>query len=150
MSRIYTVPFSNLQVTNDSTQDIFQLTAAAGHVVKLHHLELYSSVTSDERVRLTLQRVTGAGSGGSAMTEVPVDAGDAAADAAVVTLNTTPGTTTTVLLEWYWSQLSPLVYLPTPEARIVVPPSGIVVLNLATAPAATRSWSGFLKWSEEG
>lgn len=148
MSRIYTVPFDNLQVTNDSTQDIFQLTAAAGHAVKLHHFELYSATTTDERVRLILQRVTGAGSVGTAMTEVPVDAGDAAADAAVMTLNTTPGTTTTPLLAWYWSQLSPLVYLPVPEDRIVVPPSGIIVLNLATAVASTRSWSGFLTWEE--
>ena len=150
MSRIYTQPFDNLSVTNDSTQDIFQITAAAGHVVKLHHFGLYSATTTDERVRLIPQRVTGAGSGGSAMTEALTDLGDAAQDAAVVTLNTTPGTTTTPLLAWYWSQLAPLVYLPTPEDRIVIPPSGIVVLNLATAVASTRNWSGFLTWEEIG
>jgi hypothetical protein len=148
MSRIYTVPFDNLSVTNDSTQDVWQLTAAAGHAVKIHHMELYSATTTDERVRLILQRATGAGSVGTNMTEVPVDAGDSAADAAVMTLNTTPATTVTPLLAWYWSQLSPLVYLPVPEDRIVVPPSGILVLNLATAVASTRNWSGFLTWEE--
>lgn len=99
---------------------------------------------------MILQRVTAAGSGGSAASENPLDAGDAAADAVVTTLNTTPGTTTTPLVSFYWSQLSPLQWLPTPEGRIVVPPSGIVVLNLATAVAATRSWSGLLQWEEIG
>ena len=150
MSRMYTVPFENLSVTNDSTQDVWQITAPSTAAVVLHHMELYSAVTTDERVRLIMQRVTGAGSGGSAMTEVPLDPAESAAAAAVVTLNTTPGTTTTILHAWYWSQLSPLIWLPTPECRVVLAPSAIVVLNLATAVASTRNWSGFLTWQEVG
>jgi hypothetical protein len=50
----------------------------------------------------------------------------------------------------YWSQLSPLIYLPTPEEQIVIPPSGRLALALGTAVAASRTWSGSLRWMEVG
>lgn len=147
---MYTVPFDNLTVTNDSDQDLWELTAPAAKAVRLHHFEVYSATTSDERVRLRLLRRTTAGSGGAGATEVATDGAAAAVGTAVVTLNTTPGTAGDVLLAWYWSQLSPLIYLPTPECRIVVPPSGRIALNLETAVASSRNWSGFVVFEEIG
>jgi hypothetical protein len=147
---VYTVPFDNLSVTNDSDQDIFEITAPADAAVILHHFEFYSAVTTDERVRLRLLRRSTAGSGGAGATEVPATGTAAAVGSAVVQLNTTPGTAGDVLLAWYWSQLSPLVWLPTPECRIVIPPGGRIGLNLETAVASTRNWSGFLKFAEIG
>ena len=147
---MYTVPFDNLTVTNDSDQDIWELTAPAAKAVRVHHFEVYSATTSDERVRLRLLRRTTAGSGGAGATEVATDGAAAAVGPAVVTLNTTPGTAGNVLLAWYWSQLSPLIYLPTPECRIVVPPSGRLALNLETAVASSRNWSGFVVFEEIG
>lgn len=149
---MYSVPLENLSVTNDSDQDIFELIAPSDAVVRLHHFELYSAVTTDERVRLRLARRSTTGSGGSAATEVALDGVSEASGGgvAVSTLVTTPGTVGDVLLAWYWSQLSPFVYLPTPECRIVVPPSGRLALNLLTAVASTRNWSGFLKYEVLG
>jgi hypothetical protein len=147
---VYTVPFSNLSVTNDSDQDIFEITAPSDAAVILHHFEFYSAVTTDERVRLRLVRRSTAGSGGAGATEVPVAGTAAAVGTAVVQLNTTPGTVGDVLLAWYWSQLSPLIYLPTPECRIILPPGGRIGLNLETAVASTRNWSGFVKFQEIG
>lgn len=147
---MYTVPFDNLTVTNDSDQDIWELTAPAAKAVRVHHFEVYSATTSDERVRLRLLRRSTGGSGGAGATEVPTDGAAAAVGTAVVTLNTTPGTAGDVLLAWYWSQLSPLIYLPTPECRIVVPPSGRLALNLETAVASSRNWSGFVVFEEIG
>lgn len=147
---IYTVPFDNLSVTNDSDQDVWEITAPADAAVILHHFELYSATTSDERVRLRLVRRSTAGSGGAGATEVAATGTAAAVGTAVVQLNTTPGTAGDVLLAWYWSQLSPLIYLPTPECQIILPPGGRIGLNLETAVASTRNWSGFLKFSEIG
>lgn len=146
---IYSVPFDSLTVTNDSDQDIWQILAPSDASVILHHMELYSAVTSDERVNLRLLRRTTDGNGGTA-TEVPLRGTAAAVGTVVETLATTPGTAGDVLLAWYWSQLSPLVYLPTPETRIVVPPSGRIALNLQTAVAVSRSWSGFIVFEEVG
>jgi|SRR5882724_161765 len=149
--RIYTQPFDNLTVTNDSDQDIFELFGTAGYPFKLIAFELYSALTTDERVRLRLIRRTATGSGGSAATEVPLDAGNSSTiRTACTTLQTTPGSAGAILHAWYWSQLSALIYRPTPEEQIEVASAVGIGLNLATAVASSRNWSGFCTWAEWG
>lgn len=151
MGRMYSVPFENLSVTNDSDQDIWEIVNGSGVALILHHFELYSATTSDERVRLRLLRRSTTGSGGTACTEVALDGGNTVAAAAAVSqLVTTPGTAGAIIDSWYWSQLSPLVYLPAPEERIIVSPSGRLCLNLLTAVGSTRNWSGLLHFEEVG
>lgn len=150
MGRMYTVPLVGISVTNDSDQDIFEMVNGSAAAAILHGFELNSTLTTDERVSLRLLRRSTTGSGGSAATEVPLDAGDSAAALAVASLVTTPGTAGAVLQAWQWSQLAPLIYLPTPEARIVIAPSGRLALNLQTAVASTRTWSGYVVWEELG
>jgi hypothetical protein len=148
---MYSVPFDNLSVTNDSDQDIFEIVNGSTVSLILHQFELYSATTSDERVRLRLLRRSTTGSGGTGSTEVALDGGNTvAAVAAVSQLVTTPGTAGAILKSWYWSQLSPLVYLPTPEDRVIVSPSGRLCLNLQTAVGSTRNWSGYVVWEEVG
>jgi hypothetical protein len=151
VGRVYTVGFDGLTVTNDSSQDFWEMVNGAGVACVLLGFELYSATTSDERVKLTLLRRTTAGSSGSAATENPLDGGNTVTAAcAVNTLVTTQGTAGAVLAGWQWSQLSPLIYLPTPEEQIVIPPSGRLALALGTAVAASRTWSGSLRWMEVG
>lgn len=151
MGRMYTVPLDNLSVTTDADQDIFVLANGAGHVSILHTFYLESNLTTDERVRLRLMRRSTAGSGGSAATEVPLAATNTVtAGGAITTLVTTPGTPGAILQGFQWSTLAPLLYLPTPETRIVVAPSGIIALNLQSAVGATRTWSGYVTWEEIG
>ena len=147
---VYAIPFDNLTVTNDSDQDIIEITAPSDAAVKIHRIVLNSATTTDERVRLRLVRRSTNGSGGSAATEVPIDGTSAAVGTAVVTLVTTPGTIGAIIQAWYWSQLSPFDELPVPEDRVVIPPSGILGLNLETAVASSRNWSGFVLVEEIG
>ena len=149
---VYTVPFDNLTVTNDSDQDIIELTAPSDAAVKIHRIVLNSATTTDERVRLRLVRRSTNGSGGSAATEVGIDGVSEATGGGVaaVTLATTPGTIGNILQAWYWSQLSPFDELPVPEDRVVIPPSGILGLNLETAVASSRNWSGFVVYEVIG
>jgi hypothetical protein len=150
MGRIFTVPLSNLSVTNDADQDIIEMVNGSGVTAILHEIELNSALTTDERVRLRLCRRSTTGSGGTALTEAPGSVGDAGAALAVSALVTAPGTIGAILEEWYWSQLAPFVYIPVPEGRFTIPPSGRLCLNLLTAVASTRSWSGRAKWEEVG
>lgn len=151
MARIYTVPFDNLSVTTDSDQDIFELVSAANYPLDLIAFEFYSALTTDERVRLRLVRRSTTGSGGSAATEVRMDGGNTvAAQTAVNQLVTTPGTIGDILHAWCWSQLAPLIYRPTPDETIEVISGYRLCLNLQTAVAATRNWSGFVTWRERG
>lgn len=150
MARLYFVPLDAISVTTDADQDIWELTAGSGKIVVLHAFSLTSAQTTDERVRLRLMRRTAAGTGGSALTEVPLDAGNAVgATAAVVALATTPGTAGDILKGWQWSQQGELLYLPTPEMRPIVAASGRIALNLQSAVGGTRTWSGYVTWSEE-
>lgn len=150
MGRLYTVAFDALSVTNDADQDIFEMVNGSTVAAILHSFELHSNVTTDERVRLRLCRRSTTGSGGTGATENPNAAGDSAAALAVSTLVTTPGTIGVIMKGWQWSQLAPLIYLPVPEARVVIAPSGRLCLNLQTAVASTRTWSGEVTWEEIG
>ena len=147
MSRMYSVPFNSLTLTAADT-DIFELFSAAGTVARLHEFKIESNVTSDERLHWRLLRASSSGNGTGA-TEVPLEPGNTvAAGVAVETIATTPGTDGAVLLGGCWSELAPLHYLPTPEARILIPSGGYLVLNCVTAPAASRTISGYVIWEE--
>ena len=150
---IYYIPMgaSLATVTNDADQDVWELLAPSDAAVKIHWIKLTSTLTTDERVMLRLMRRTAAGSGGgTGLVEVLADGTSAAIGTSVIPLVTTPGTAGDILLTDYWSQLAPWEYLPTPETRIVVPPSGRIGLNLQTAVAASRTWSGFIVIEEIG
>ena len=149
---IYFAPADNLTVTNDADQDIFEIIAPADAVVKIHRIVLNSATTTDERVRLRLVRRSTTGSGGTGVTEVAADGVSEASGGgvAVSTLVTTPGTIGDILQAWYWSQLSPFDELPVPEDRVVIPPSGRLALNLETAVASSRNWSGFVVYEVIG
>lgn len=149
--RVYSVPMVNLSLTNDADQDIWELVNGSTSAVILLSFKLSAATTSDERLSIRLVRRSTTGSGGSAATEVALDGGNTvAASAAVSTLVTTPGTIGAILMGDYWSQLSPYIYLPTPEEQIIVPPSGRLCLNLQTAVASTRNISGSVVWAEVG
>lgn len=149
--RVYYAPFVNLTLTNDADQDIWELVNGSTSAVVLLGYTLTSATTSDERLNLRLLRRTTTGASGSAVTEVPADGGNTvSASAAVSTLVTAPGTAGAILDGFYWSQLSPLIYLPTPEEQIIVPPSGRLCLHLQTAVASSRNISGSVRWAEVG
>jgi hypothetical protein len=93
------------------------------------------------------------GSGGAAVTPRRMSPGDAVATSTVERNNTTVATTSGTLETlrrqgdnclngWHW------VFIP--ETRILVPPSGMVVVRLATAPAAGIPMSGELVFEEFG
>lgn len=149
--KVATIPFDNLSVTNDSDQDIFELVGASGYPFILLAFELYSALTTDERVRLRLVRRSTTGSGGSAVTEVKTDGGNGSTiQVAGSTLVTSPGTIGDIIKPFYWSQLAPLIYRPTPEEQVEIVSGGRLCLNLETAVASTRSWSGYAVVKEVG
>jgi len=150
IGRVYKVPFDALSVTNDADQDIFEMLPGSVRDIVLHGFSLTSSNTADERARLRLVRRSTTGTGGAGATEVPIHPGNTnTADCAVATLVTTPGTIGAILMGWQWSQQGELLYLPTPEMREVAVKSGDrLALNLQTAVAATRTWSGWVCWEE--
>lgn len=148
--RVFTAPLDAISVTTDADQDIIEMVGAAGYPFRLLAIELSSSLLTDERVRLRLVRRSTTGSGGTALTEIKNDGGGGTIQTAVSTLVTTPGTIGDIGPCWQWSQLAPFVYRPTPEEQFEMVSAGRIALNLQSAVASTRTWSGFVTWAEMG
>lgn len=138
MGRVYTASFSAIAVT--AIQDIWEVNAPATSIVVIHSIRI--GQTSDygdaaaEGLGLELSRSTGtSGSGGATVTPRPHLVGSAAFAGTVERNNTTQATTTTVILTDTFNVQGGWLYLPAPEERIIIPPSGRVVLELPAAPA---------------
>ena len=150
MGRMYSASFTEIGVT--VVQDLFQIEAVTVPVI-IH--AIYLSQTSDlgdaasEGLIIRIRRVTDALTNVTA--EAQLDTGDAAALADINANDTTPLTTgaATVHAE-AWNILTPFVYLPPPELRIVIDVGNCITVNLNTAPADSITMSGTMYFEEIG
>ena len=144
----YTAAFENVSIS--ATQDIFEFVAAAGVPLIIHRVELSWGVTAQEIVRLQILRRTTTGSGGSAVTPRAINPRNTVAAATTVNRNvTTPGTPSDVLWTYQQNLVVPVDELAgLPELKIVIPGGGRLALNLVSAPAAGRSCSGTIFFTE--
>lgn len=155
MGRMYTAAFSGISVS--AAQDFFELTAPATGVILLHEVHITQDAgETSEQLPVTIKRVPAtvtSGSGGASVTPAKKAPGDASSGATVERNNTTRATSTgtietihrlgdNVLNGWHW--------VFAPEARVVVPPSGVLVVGLETAPGAALTMSGEITWEEVG
>jgi hypothetical protein len=155
MPRMYSAVFEAVSVS--VAQDFFELTAPATAVIAVHEIHItQDAAETSEQLPVRLIRVpatvTG-GSGGSTPTPRKMMTGSPAAAAVVEANNTTVATTSgtlevlrrqgdNVLNGWHW--------VFTPESRLYLAPSGVLVVRLATAPGAALTMSGELIWEELG
>lgn len=155
MGRIYTAQFSDVAVS--AIQDLFELVAPADAVVALHalHLAQKSDVGDAAEEILALQLTSGqttSGSGGSAVTPVPRELGDAAFGGTCEVNNTTQAQDGTIVTHyaWAWNIRMPFDQLWTPETRPILSPSRRACVELPAAPADALTLSGTLVFEELG
>jgi hypothetical protein len=154
----YSCSFDAVAVS--AAQDLFELTAPADAICVI--LSCRVGQTSDygdaeaEGLQITLRRGNGAttGSGGSAGTEVALEAGFGTAGGVVEINNTTQmtaggGSLEVLSVEPFNAQVGWL-YQPTPEERVVVSPSDLFTVALDSAPSDALTMSGTLIWEEIG
>jgi hypothetical protein len=155
MGRIYTAQFNGVAVT--AQQDLFELTAGSNCAVVVH--ELCLSQTSEigdaqEEGLLILIKSgqTTSGSGGTSVTPVASDFGDAAATATVEANNTTKASVGTIVTHYPlgWNVRAPYPFIWTPETRLVMRPSRRMTVELATTPADSITMHGYLVFEEIG
>lgn len=155
MGRMYTAVFNNVAVT--AIQDLFEIVAPADSVVVLH--DIHFSQNSDVgdaaeeilRIELTSGHTT-SGSGGSAVTPVPVSLGDAAFGGTCEANNTTQAVSGTIVTKyvWNWNIRGPFDKIFTPETRPIISPSTRMCLELPAAPADSITMSGSITFEEIG
>lgn len=148
---MYSVPFTAVSVS--AASDIFELTAGSAHVCILHSVYLaQSSDVGDanaESLNITVIKGRTAGSGGTAITPAPLETGLPTADASADRTVTTQGTGGTVVHADVWNTQIGWMYRPTPEERIVIGPSEVLVVT-NSAPADAITVSGTLVFEEIG
>lgn len=144
----YSASYENQSIS--ATQDLIEITAAAGVPVILHRVEISWGVTSQEICRLQILRRSTVGSGGSAVTPVPLNSRNTVAAACTVARNvTTPGSAGSVIWTYQQNLVVPVDELfGLEDLKIVIPGGGRIGINLASAPAAARNGSATVFFSE--
>jgi hypothetical protein len=152
---MYTAVFNNVAVT--AIQDLFEIVAPADAVVVLHDIHLSQNTDVGDaaeevlRIELTSGHTT-SGSGGSAVTPVPVSLGDAAFGGTCEANNTTQASAGTIVTKyvWNWNIRVGFDKVFTPETRPIISPSARMCLELPAAPADSVTMSGSITFEEIG
>lgn len=130
---------------------ILEVTAPATNVLLINRAWVQqSSNTTSSQARIRILRKSGTITGtASPPTPTPVDI-NAASGVTVKWVATGEGTDGVFIVEENFNILNGWVWVPTlPTSRIVVPPSGIIALKFAAAPASS-AWSFGMEWEEVG
>ena len=148
MSRIFTGPIDIADAGTDADQNVWELIAGSGDKVRLHGFQLTSNVVAAAALKFELVRISAAGTGGTAITEEDINESENATATATLTSDVeTPGTQIAVLKNWYWEQLGPLDYLPTPEMQPTAEVTNGFALRLLTNPT-NAAFGGYVVWEE--
>ena len=152
MGRLYAAVFEEVAVT--AIQDLFELVAPADAAVIIHSVTItQSSDAGDaqaEMLPILIHRGTASGSGGSSVTPSPLAVGDAAFGGTVEANNTTQSAEGTFVHAEAFNIQIGFYYLPTPESRPVVSPSGLFIVELQSAPSDSLTVNGTIVFEEVG
>jgi hypothetical protein len=159
MGRLYVATFKSIAVT--AQQDFFELQAPADAVVVIHSYEMHQETEAkdaeEEQLLIVEKRGEGSvtsGSGGAAVTPVPLEKGEPAFGGTVERNNTTKLAVGTGAIKEFlpqqWNVRQPLEKLFTPETRRVISPSDFWALELGTTPADSIIMSGQVTFEEIG
>lgn len=152
MGLMYSAVFEEVAVT--AAQDLFTVTAPSDAAVVIHAVYLGQSTdagdTESEQLSVILHRPSAAGSGGTSATPRPLQVGFPAAGSTVDVNDTTQATEGNIIHADCFNVMAGWVWIPTPECRPVISPSGLVTVELQTAPADSITMSGTILFEEIG
>lgn len=136
MGRMYSV--SNTVASITTAVDLIEINAPSTGIVILHSVDITQETefadAQSEMLDFLIQRASTSGAAGATPTAAPLEGGDSAFAGTVETGNTTQGTPGTVVHRETAHVASGFHWRPTPEERIVIAPSGRIVIELGTAP----------------
>lgn len=142
MGRMYSVVMDAQAIAIATS--FMRLTAAATDSLKLHSVVVtQDSSEVSEQLPFEIYRASTAGTGDATTPEKLGGVSDAAFNGTCVTnlTGSVPTKTGIALHRESINVLNGFYWRPTPNEMIVVPPSGIIVVHLDAAPAASLTWS---------
>lgn len=154
MGRMYSATFVAAAFT--AAFDFFELNTPATCSVTLHAVDCGQSTemgdTAEEFFRWFIKSAySTSGSGGSAPTPAALDRGNTmAAGTTIEAGNTTPATGGSPITLWAstFNVRAGLLWIPTPECRITVPPSTRLVIGVTSVPADSITFDGTVVFEE--
>lgn len=144
-SGIYVARFEATSISTART--MVQVNAAATRALEIIRVWVSFSTTTSTATEVRLKQTTTAGTG-SAFTVIRI-AGESTATASATTNHTAEGSLGDVYIREYVNQLNGYLYLPVPEERIIVSPSGRFAVEFPSAPSAVTVSAGII-WGELG
>lgn len=150
--RVYTIGFNGVSVS--AVQDLFSIQATGSRAFEVHAVKLGQrgqTTVSGLGLRLRSMGATFVvGSGGTALTPVPVLPGDAGAAVIARANDTTQASSTGLIrdLPDTWDLPFGYLWVPPEADRPVIAPSGAFVVSLDTAPGGTLTVSGHMAIAE--
>lgn len=138
-------------VSVSAQKTLVEITAASDAIVTIHEawISQDASETSTQEVA-SLIRKTAAGTGTSYTVKLLAPNTDAAFGGTCRTDCTAEGTLGDEIVREGFNILNGWYYKPVPDARPIVPPSGIIGIRFAVAPAAAITVSAGLIFEEIG
>lgn len=145
MGRIVTIPIRKGAITTGNASfDVLAIGSSADYRGILHMVSLTSNASLEQFLDLAWVVRSSAGSGGSTITEAPIDQGNTRTPSFTANRNvTTPGALVNTLFPYLWSMRNELLFIPTPEIRPVISVSSWLALHCATSITGTPDISGF-------
>ncbi len=149
--QMHTANVAGISVSAANTpQDLIVLTAASNRALKIHQVVVSQlTLIASELLSIKLHRGTG-GSGGSALTEVPLNDGGATSGAVGVYSRTTQTTEADLVYTECWNVVQPFRWLPTPLLLPSVTGGANFVVELETAASATMTMNLSISYEEIG
>lgn len=150
---MYTAVIDALSVA--AVDELFFIAAPSDAVVVIHEIKVTqdTSETSEQLPILIFRTATDQSAKGTANTPAPLNVGDAAFGGTVRTNILTAetfATETTLLVRDSQNVINGWQFLPTPECRIVLSPSGRLCVKLDAAPTASIPISAYMTFEEIG
>lgn len=137
MGRMYFAGAINVAMS--AAMDLVTISAPSDAIVVVHQIEIAQTSEEgddqDEQLQVLVHRTSAVGSGGSTTTPRPYEVGMPAFGGTVRITDTTQATPSEILLASAWNVRAGWVWVPTPECRPVLSPSGILVVESGLAPA---------------
>ena len=146
-SGIYVARMDAVSVTIAKT--LVGINAPAGKICEIIRAWVDFSSTTSTVIDVRLKRHTAAGTS-TAFTPLLLHPGDIAAGATAGINYTAEGTLGDILLRNTVNYLNGFLYLPVPEERLIVGPSGRFGIELPTAPGAAVTITAGIIWGEIG
>lgn len=133
--------------------DLVSITAPATMAIQVTRAWITQSgnVTSEQGLAILQRTTTDNSTGATGITPRPLEVGDPASATTCRTTPTTPNTLTGDPLEHEgFNWVSGFLWVPAPEERIWIPPSGHLVLRLVNNPSAAKTVDAGINFIELG